>query len=168
MSKFANHLATRLNDPIKGIEMQGNALLGKFDLLCSCEWKKNIKVEKVYVAQISCFKITGSDEELSLVKALERAFPKAPLVFCTLHIRKNINRFLQDHGTSKQTRKEIDKAIFDEKDGLASSKKTHFERKATEFRAKYGKHFTQRYIDALMKRIQANVNHPALVAKSVR
>ena len=42
-------------------------------------------IEVTYDEQ--CF---GTDEELSLVMALESAFPGAPIAFCTKHIKKKI------------------------------------------------------------------------------
>mgnify|MGYP001452755651 CR=1 FL=1 len=112
--------------------------------------------------------LLATDDELALVKAIEDNFKNSALVFCTRHIQKNIKMHLEKYGTEAKVRKQIEKAIFDEKSGLLSvNPGIDFDLKKIEFTNKYGDYFKGNYLENLMKRLEKNVLEPSMCAKCV-
>ena len=133
-SAFFVHVAKKLNCIIEGIEL---AIPGKL--------------------------IVGSDQERSLVKAILTAFPDAALVFCTLHLKQNLDRHLRLRNVSIKRRREIRHAIFggNEVTGLTScEREEEFIEKQLVFKANYAEFFDERYMNEYLKRILDNVLNP--------
>jgi len=64
--------------------------------------------------------VTGSDEELALVKALRVAFPDSRQLYCVIHCRDNVRDYLTKTGVSQTVREELVRLLFGT-DGLAMS-----------------------------------------------
>lgn len=67
--------------------------------------------------------IIGSDQEGAITKARKQVFPNARSIFCTLHIKKDMKRQMEQKNLSKETKKAVNAAFFGS-NGLLASKTT--------------------------------------------
>jgi hypothetical protein len=74
--------------------------------------------------------LMGSDEELALTKAAEKAFPSATFMLCTRHLQENTNRHLIGQKMDDDAKEKLIQTIYGT-DGLtsATSKLEFFQRK---------------------------------------
>jgi len=56
--------------------------------------------------------LTGSDEEMALVKALRAAFPNSRQLFCVLHCQDNVRDQLTKTGLPQNVREELVRLLF--------------------------------------------------------
>lgn len=111
--------------------------------------------------------ITGSDQELSIVKAVAHSFHQAVHVFCTLHLKKNVTAHLDIQLIDKKIQRQIRKKLW-KRNGLVWSEPVEeFEIKRREFETEFGQYFSKRYLHYLMLRIRNNVMEPHLVSDAI-
>jgi hypothetical protein len=104
-----------------------------------------------------------------MVKAIEHAFRNSALVFCTIHLKKNIVRHLRKNkkGVSDKMIRKIKHKLFGRNGVLHANNETEFVIKRLEFEAKYGDKFSVRYLDNLMNRLLSNVLKPHLTSDAI-
>ncbi len=112
--------------------------------------------------QISGALMVGSDEEAALVKALEKSFPGAFLVHCTMHLKNNALRHLEEQGIPRKDRNELVQEIFGKNGLLDSASEREFYSQKKIFVEEYGDCFKPDYLESLLTRVYAYVMSPAL------
>ena len=105
--------------------------------------------------------VISSDQEKSLVQAVEATWPKSTLIFCTRHLEDNLNRFLNGKGLSDKVKKAVRDAFFAEKTGLIYSEEKDFaENKSKLINNISEVYFKYKYLPEFCDRIENNVCAP--------
>ena len=108
----------------------------------------------------------GTDEELALCSALETAFPRSPIVFCTRHIQRNVKYHLQKKANRTNVNK-VMSALWYGRNCLMSATQKDFEKKREAFIKEYQDYFSSTYLKRLMERLEKNVLNPSLLTHSI-
>ena len=125
------------------------------------DWKRcGMKIDSIEIATSEKVLIS-SDQEKSLVNAVETVWPKATLIFCTRHLEDNLNRFLTGKNVPKDMINLVKNAFFAEKTGLVFSEASDFPVRKAQLINDIGQlYFEHRYLKEFCDRIEKNVCAP--------
>ena len=115
------------------------------------------------------FIISGSDQEKAIVLGLEKSFKEAVIVFCTLHLKKNLKRYmLKKLKTSNKQFNGVYRRIFGTHGIIHTRHGEEFDTFKENLLEKYGKLFEgSDYLIEFLDRIEKNVMHPAWVTNRI-
>ena len=102
----------------------------------------------------------GSDQEKAIISALEDNFPECILVFCELHLKKNLLRHLQKMRLPSKVKSTIYQGVFGPKGLIQSSCPDDYEANRLQFENKFGRFMEERYMNEFLNRIYYNVCNP--------
>ena len=115
---------------------------------------------------LAAFELSGptisSDQEKAITSAVKFVWPNCELVYCSLHLQKNLQQHLKEKTMlSKANQKKIVDAIFREGSGLVYSNQCDFLEKRTKFESDFHKLYRRStYLQNFLDRIETNVCHP--------
>jgi hypothetical protein len=88
-------------------------------------------------------------------------------VFCTRHLKENVNKHLDTKGVAHKVRKQIKKAVFGPSGVLSVENVAEYDVKWLEFEAQYGHKFGENYFQHLEKRLRQNVLLPHFMSDAI-
>ena len=118
------------------------------------------------------FIISGSDQEKAIVLGLEKSFKEAVIVFCTLHLKKNLKRYmLKKLKTSKKEFNGVYRRIFGRNGIIHCKHGEEFDTFKENLLEKYGRLFEgsegSNYLQDFLDRIERNVMYPHWVTDRI-
>ena len=111
--------------------------------------------------------ISGSDQEKSLISAIEDTFNDVILVFCSLHLKDNLVRHMRTRNLPAKVKGKIMSAIFGTNGLVHCENEDEFNGRKLIFENKYGQFLSKPYMDDFLERVLRNVMNPAWVSDRI-